>query len=625
MEEKETQGTETQTEKSNLLAKLPAKTWALIGAAVAAAVVIALLAGGRIKAATMHLLRTEGTVSVADGEGREVAPKENLGLYGGYQVGTRSSSYAWIDLDEVKLAKMDQDSEIQIHKEDKHLEVEVKSGSLFFNITRPLAEDEALEIRTSTMMVGVRGTCGWVVSDGEKGAQVFILEGRVEVGAAGAGSSMAVDAGEMAQLAINEDGKPEITVRPFAEEYVPDFVRVELEEDSGLSAAVLEASGLDVVNPPDPAERLKAEYEEIIAGRPLFDYANEGLCYADYIDFENDGVPELFMIQFAPADQNGDWVYSMELYGEELGYAKQYDTADMMGPYLSSMADWDGRGIWLSRSEGRIYIHMCDNSGQNGSNWYYTVEDGSFVESDHLDAVHGSAYETGLYSFDQEITAEEFKAIADKYVDETKIVGEGPRPMLDRGILPELPSESLRRLAFLDALESGNAKYAKLIDMDQDGEEELILLESKKYVFEDTGYTYEDYVDVFSVYSWNGAGIESVTMDEGGITIAGGDSGPSGVYRDQQTGDIYVGYEGGWERGEDSTFHSLTDSVDFSLDYVGGDWLEGEEMAAAIAENERLRAEYQAKLKRFEPIDKFEFGAGYPDTVDQVRQQLMAR
>ena len=99
MEEKETQGTETQTEKSNLLAKLPAKTWALIGAAVAAAVVIALLAGGRIKAATMHLLRTEGTVSVADGEGREVAPKENLGLYGGYQVGTRSSSYAWIDQD----------------------------------------------------------------------------------------------------------------------------------------------------------------------------------------------------------------------------------------------------------------------------------------------------------------------------------------------------------------------------------------------------------------------------------------------------------------------------------------------------------------------------------------------
>ena len=48
MEEKETQGTGTQTEKSNLLAKLPAKTWVVIGAAIVATVVIALLAGGRI-------------------------------------------------------------------------------------------------------------------------------------------------------------------------------------------------------------------------------------------------------------------------------------------------------------------------------------------------------------------------------------------------------------------------------------------------------------------------------------------------------------------------------------------------------------------------------------------------
>ena len=48
VEEKETQGTGTQTEKSNLLAKLPAKTWVVIGAAIVATVVIALLAGGRI-------------------------------------------------------------------------------------------------------------------------------------------------------------------------------------------------------------------------------------------------------------------------------------------------------------------------------------------------------------------------------------------------------------------------------------------------------------------------------------------------------------------------------------------------------------------------------------------------
>lgn len=57
----------------------------------------------RLEAIAMHLLRTVGTVAVADGEGKEIAPRENLALYGGYGVETRPVSYAWIDLDKVKL------------------------------------------------------------------------------------------------------------------------------------------------------------------------------------------------------------------------------------------------------------------------------------------------------------------------------------------------------------------------------------------------------------------------------------------------------------------------------------------------------------------------------------------
>ena len=63
----------------------------------------------------------------------------------------------------MKLAKLDQDSEIAITKEGKEMEIEVKSGSLFFNATEPLADDKSMNIRTSTMIVGIRGTCGWVM------------------------------------------------------------------------------------------------------------------------------------------------------------------------------------------------------------------------------------------------------------------------------------------------------------------------------------------------------------------------------------------------------------------------------------------------------------------------------
>ena len=85
---------------------------------------------GGTSATTMHLRKTEGAVGVSDGEGKEVTPKNDLGLYSGYQVGTQAESYAWIDLDKVKLTKLDQDSEVEINKEGKKLEINVKSGSL---------------------------------------------------------------------------------------------------------------------------------------------------------------------------------------------------------------------------------------------------------------------------------------------------------------------------------------------------------------------------------------------------------------------------------------------------------------------------------------------------------------
>ena len=174
--------------------------------------------GGGAKATTMHLRKTEGTVGVSDGE-KAVEPKENLGLYSGYGVDTKNESYAWIDLDEVKLTKLDQDSEIAIKKEDKRLEIEVLSGSLFFNVTEPLGEDETMEIRTSSMMVGIRGTCGWVTEN-----TAALLEGTVTVTAGE--QSATVNAGEMA--AVTAAG--EITVVSFYATEITAFVQAELED-----------------------------------------------------------------------------------------------------------------------------------------------------------------------------------------------------------------------------------------------------------------------------------------------------------------------------------------------------------------------------------------------------------
>ena len=187
--------------------------------------------GSGTSAATMHLRRAEGTVSVSDGEGKNVEPKEDLGLYSGYGVDTQAESYAWIDLDEVKLTKMDQNSGIQIQKEGKRLEILVNSGSLFFNVTQPLADDESMNIRTSTMALGIRGTCGWVTQD-----TAALLEGKVEVTAGE--QSVTISAGEVAF--ITDSG--EIEVFPFTREDVPVFVLPEIEADEALTEAIPESA-----------------------------------------------------------------------------------------------------------------------------------------------------------------------------------------------------------------------------------------------------------------------------------------------------------------------------------------------------------------------------------------------
>ena len=51
---------------------------------------------------------------------------------------------------------------MEIKKSGKKLEVSLTSGQIYFNVTEPLKVDESLNIRTSTMVTGIRGSFGWV-------------------------------------------------------------------------------------------------------------------------------------------------------------------------------------------------------------------------------------------------------------------------------------------------------------------------------------------------------------------------------------------------------------------------------------------------------------------------------
>ncbi len=312
--------------------------------------------GGGASATSMHLRKTEGTVGVSDGEGKDITAKDNLGLYSGYQVGTQAESYAWIDLDREKLTKLDADSEIEIAKEGKKLEINVKSGSLFFNVTEPLADDETMHIATSTMMVGIRGTCGWVTDN-----TAALLEGTVSVTAGD--QEVTINAGEMAVL-TQEGG---LEVREFTYDFVPGFVVKEILDDEDLKQAVLDASGI----------KFPTSYEELLS--MLNEEPGKEVVYSEMIDFEADGSPELLVIRNSPSGEHVRFHFYIYRNGPEgirlLDGTVPYSSSDML--YVTCS---------LVERDGRLFVECItatETEGRNEDGRYsFAVYNGSVAERD---------------------------------------------------------------------------------------------------------------------------------------------------------------------------------------------------------------------------------------------------
>ena len=152
----------------------------LAAAAVSLAFACTVYAADNV-ASVMKMQKLTGTVDVFDSSGKAVSVFQNMNLRNGYGIGTQEESYAWISLDDTKLAKLDAVSEAGIRKKKKQLEVLLESGNLFFDVSEPLEDDESFNIRTSTTAIGIRGTSGWVEIIDPDTVRVSVLEGTVQV------------------------------------------------------------------------------------------------------------------------------------------------------------------------------------------------------------------------------------------------------------------------------------------------------------------------------------------------------------------------------------------------------------------------------------------------------------
>ncbi len=339
------------------------------------------------EASVMQLMKAEGSVGVLDDGGKDISIMERMNLYSGYQIGTESKSYAWINLDHVKLIKMDESSDAELQKNGKNLELQVRSGSLFFHVTEPLAEDETLNIRTSTMTVGIRGTCGWVHVLDESHMQVYLLEGSVhcEVTEPESGQSAAAEVavGEMADLFLyppeHGETRSKILKKPFSRSEIPAFVLEEVDLDALGTDLADERTGEGEVLVPVFESSEYEGYGSAQGG--VIPALKEGMWGA--VNYQNEVIVPFEHTNFQAPDEQGNFVLVDTTITEQtsdfLGQQQTWEEKQSSYTLFDSQGNILYEGEHQVRASGGMYILMKQGGGTDAIEYYRL--DGTLVNT----------------------------------------------------------------------------------------------------------------------------------------------------------------------------------------------------------------------------------------------------
>ena len=215
------------------------------------------MAAGTYAASTIRVAGTEGTVTAKDRKGNNLSMKTGNRLTSGCTVSTAAGSYAWLNLDDAKALKLDADTEVLITKYKANLDVTVNKGSVFFDVSKPLAAEENYHIRSANMVMGIRGTIGYVTRTGKDTAMVAILEGTVHAQvtdeATGVVTEGDVTAGQIADTdALASQGRQQqggqqqtvqngvpgaLTYRKITRALIPDYILADVADGNNADGA----------------------------------------------------------------------------------------------------------------------------------------------------------------------------------------------------------------------------------------------------------------------------------------------------------------------------------------------------------------------------------------------------
>ena len=234
--------------------RMPVKIGIILGilAVIAAAVIAYMMYRNDYSAKMMRLVRVEGTVTLEDELGSTKTIVDNMRFSSGQALNTGAASLASISLDDSKLVTMEENSRVCFAKNRNSMELKLTSGGLFFEVDKPLQANETLDIRTSTMVVGIRGTSGYVFVDEDGNDCMIVTSGHVHViginPATYEQKEIDVSAGQKVTTYLYNDRNQDtvdFALEDCKEEDLPRFTIDQLVNNADLLAKVCEETGWD--------------------------------------------------------------------------------------------------------------------------------------------------------------------------------------------------------------------------------------------------------------------------------------------------------------------------------------------------------------------------------------------
>ena len=206
--------------------------------------------GESYDAGTMRLLRYEGDVEILNAEGQSRFVLENVRFASGEVMRTGKESLASVSLDDSKIVTLDAETRVEFIEESNHLRLNLVEGRIFLDVREKLDENESLDIQTSTMTVGIRGTMVCISHSEDEQisqTQIMLLEGKTDLDyldSSGSHRLLPLSAGQKAVVLQSSGDGEGVTpaVSQLTAEDLPVLVRRIVSEDPTVRQRVLEGS-----------------------------------------------------------------------------------------------------------------------------------------------------------------------------------------------------------------------------------------------------------------------------------------------------------------------------------------------------------------------------------------------